>query len=247
MNHSKQYQLAQHLVAHRGQQRDFPENSLAGLKAAAHAGITALEIDVQLSADGVAMLYHDVSLQRVSGLQGRIFDFSAEELGQMPAHEPGRLGDRFPTTRIEPLRSLIDILREYPSVSVFVEMKPESIDQFGITASRDALLQSLGDYLKRCTVISFHQSFIDQLDAGINRGIVVSDAAQLVDDNAYEVIFCNTRWLEDGATLPRHSPVAVYEVTSVEQTYYWLDRGVRWIESHDAIGLLNNEKQQPAD
>jgi len=53
----------EHLVAHRGWQRRYPENTLPAIKGALDAGARYIEVDVQLSADGVPVLFHDRTLQ----------------------------------------------------------------------------------------------------------------------------------------------------------------------------------------
>ena len=56
------------LLAHRGDHRRAPENTLAAFAAAlAHPGVDGLELDVRASADGVAVVIHDASLARVQG------------------------------------------------------------------------------------------------------------------------------------------------------------------------------------
>lgn len=60
-----------------------PENSLAAIRAAIAAGY-AIEIDVQLSADGQAMVFHDYDLNRLTGQPGPIQQHSAAELSQLP-------------------------------------------------------------------------------------------------------------------------------------------------------------------
>ena len=50
------------LIGHRGARGLFPENTLAGFRAAAALGIDAIELDVALSADGVAVVSHDPRL-----------------------------------------------------------------------------------------------------------------------------------------------------------------------------------------
>jgi hypothetical protein len=70
--------------AHRGlHDRDIPENSLAAFAAAAKAGY-GIELDVQLSRDGVAMVFHDATLTRVCGIDGKVADYTAAELQKMP-------------------------------------------------------------------------------------------------------------------------------------------------------------------
>ena len=75
-------------IAHRGCGRRTapPENSLGAFQAACAAGY-GIELDVQLSADGEAMVFHDAQLARMTGAEGRIADHTAADLG---AHAPGR-------------------------------------------------------------------------------------------------------------------------------------------------------------
>lgn len=68
------------IIAHRTCPRDAPENSLAGIRAAALAGADAVEVDVRRSADGVPMLLHDRRLLRTTGRLGRIDRMHADRL-----------------------------------------------------------------------------------------------------------------------------------------------------------------------
>lgn len=69
-------------IAHRGlwSPDGPPENSLAAFQAACAAGY-GIELDVQLSADGEAMVFHDDKLQRMTGAEGRLRDRTAADLG----------------------------------------------------------------------------------------------------------------------------------------------------------------------
>jgi glycerophosphoryl diester phosphodiesterase len=71
-------------IAHRGLWAPDgpPENSLGAFQAACAAGY-GIELDVQLSADGEAMVFHDDDLARMTGQTGRIGDHNAADLGQM--------------------------------------------------------------------------------------------------------------------------------------------------------------------
>ncbi len=57
-----------------------PENSRAAVRAAIAAGY-AIEIDLQLSSDGIAMVFHDHDLNRVTAARGPLAQRSAAELG----------------------------------------------------------------------------------------------------------------------------------------------------------------------
>ncbi|MDP1630364.1 MAG: glycerophosphodiester phosphodiesterase family protein [Caulobacter sp.] len=68
-------------VAHRGlwSPDGAPENSLAAFQAACAAGY-GIELDVHLTADGEAVVFHDYSLTRMTGAEGKIKDRSSAEL-----------------------------------------------------------------------------------------------------------------------------------------------------------------------
>ena len=60
-----------------------PENSAAAVRAAVAAGY-GIEIDIQPSADGVPMVFHDDDLQRLTGRAGRVTGLTAAELSALP-------------------------------------------------------------------------------------------------------------------------------------------------------------------
>ncbi|MCX4239458.1 glycerophosphodiester phosphodiesterase family protein [Paraliomyxa miuraensis] len=71
-------------IAHRGlhcaeQPRERPENSLAAFEAAAAAG-HPVELDVHLTADGEVVVFHDETLERMTGRHGRVAEHTLAEL-----------------------------------------------------------------------------------------------------------------------------------------------------------------------
>jgi glycerophosphoryl diester phosphodiesterase len=68
-------------LAHRGDHRVQPENSLAAMLAAMDVeGCDGLEFDVQLSLDGIPVLLHDESLERVQGVAAVVHELTAAQL-----------------------------------------------------------------------------------------------------------------------------------------------------------------------
>jgi glycerophosphoryl diester phosphodiesterase len=68
--------------AHRGlhtQDKSVPENSLTAFDHACSHGY-GIELDIQLSKDGQIVVFHDDTLDRVCGVQGRVDDYTFEEL-----------------------------------------------------------------------------------------------------------------------------------------------------------------------
>lgn len=70
-------------LAHRGDWRAAPENSLAALLAATRLpGIDGLEFDVRAARDGVPVVIHDADLRRVQGVAEAVRRLSAGELAR---------------------------------------------------------------------------------------------------------------------------------------------------------------------
>lgn len=87
------------LIAHRCGGSLAPENTLAGLRAAAALGCRAVEFDVMLAADRVPVLIHDETLDRTTDGEGRVCERTAAELRRLDAgrrHSPRFAGERIP-------------------------------------------------------------------------------------------------------------------------------------------------------
>jgi glycerophosphoryl diester phosphodiesterase len=68
-------------LAHRGDWRRAPENTVAAFEAAlAIPGCDGLELDVRAGRGGVAVCYHDDTLTRAHGVDRRVADLRADEL-----------------------------------------------------------------------------------------------------------------------------------------------------------------------
>ena len=88
------------LAAHRGAGKLAPENTLAALKHGHALGYRMAEFDVKLSADGVAFLLHDATLQRTTNGWGRADALAWRELAQLDAggwHSRAFAGEPLPT------------------------------------------------------------------------------------------------------------------------------------------------------
>ncbi|HUJ43539.1 MAG TPA: glycerophosphodiester phosphodiesterase family protein [Opitutaceae bacterium] len=68
------------LIAHRGASAEAPENTLPAFRRALALGVDGIELDVQLTRDGVPVVFHDTTLARLTGRRGRIAWLTREEL-----------------------------------------------------------------------------------------------------------------------------------------------------------------------
>lgn len=73
------------VCAHRGDSAHFPENTLPAFQSAAALGVDCIESDVHLTSDGVCVLWHDETVDRMTDGSGRINEYSLSDLHKLDA------------------------------------------------------------------------------------------------------------------------------------------------------------------
>ena len=165
-------------IAHRGlheRASGLIENSLGAAEAAIDAGF-AIECDVQDSADGEAVVFHDFSLDRLTGEPGPVRERRAAELEQFILTGSA---DRIPTLRVF-------LNRIAGRVPLVVEIKSRFDGHLGLARRTAQLLQ---DYEGPVALKSFDPSIVAalrELAPGIPRGIVAQARFDHPDWNALE-------------------------------------------------------------
>lgn len=79
--------------AHRGASEYAPENTMISFDTGVFMGANGIETDVQRTRDGVLVLFHDDTLERVTGEKGSVSDYSWDELRAFRVTK-GELSDR---------------------------------------------------------------------------------------------------------------------------------------------------------
>ena len=123
--------LTNYNFAHRGyhdNENGVPENSLASFRLAVENGY-GVELDVQPSSDGVPMVFHDKDLERMCGVSGAPWDYTAAELQEMKL-----LGTDETIPTLEQALAVID-----GQVPLLVEYKLDKVDT-AICVSAQAVL-----------------------------------------------------------------------------------------------------------
>ena len=138
-------------IAHRGLHdaaAGVPENSLAAFRAAVDEGY-AIELDVRLARDGVAMVFHDVRLERMCGRPDRMGDLDSATLRRIALQG----GD-------ETIPMLEDVLALVADrVPLLIEVKNYGTDPVGPLES--ATVADLAVYTGRFAVQSFSPLTVD--------------------------------------------------------------------------------------
>lgn len=130
--------------AHRGlfdNKSNAPENSLNAIRKAVDAGY-GIEFDIQLSKDNIPVIFHDASLKRVCGIDGRVWDYTCEELQKI------KLADSDQT-----IPTLAEVLKVVDGrVPLIIEYKMDGVD----TKVCELGNELLKDYKGLYCIESFH-------------------------------------------------------------------------------------------
>ncbi len=233
------------LVGHRGWPARLPENSLEGFAAAVSAGARWLECDVQLSADGVPFVCHDVSLKRTAGLDRNITDTRAAKLDAVTVGERQRFGECHADTRLPRLDALIAWIETWTQVTLFVEIKIESLRHHGTALVVDNVMSDIRAALGQCSVISFDHACLAlaRSRGAPTIGLAVENATDETCSQAIalkpDYLFTDERLFSDmQAALPGPWQWVTYHTEDAGRAMELARRGATLVETNDIGGLL---------
>ena len=161
--------------AHRGASGHAPENTLEAFRLAVAMGADGVELDVQLSSDGIPVVIHDETLERTTSLTGLVQDRSVAELASCDA---GR-GNHVPTLE-EVLRLLAP-----SNLEVNIELKNSEIAYLGLEQKTLDVVQACG-FADRVWYSSFQHyslSLLRRLNPAARIGLLYCEA--LIDPWLY--------------------------------------------------------------
>ena len=219
--------------AHRGASPDGLENTLAAVERVVGLGFGYLETDVRVTADGVAVLLHDATLDRVSDRAGAVARLPWAEVAR------ARIG-------AEPVARLDDLLGTYPDLRVNIDVK--------VPAAVDALVTAVerAGAVDRVCVSSFHDRSVaagrarlgDRLCTGLGpRGVLAlrlgrgygPGACAQVPPRVGRLRVIDRRFV--AAAHRRGIAVHAWTINDPAQMHRLLDLGVDGIMTDDAPGL----------
>ncbi|MGW8228670.1 MAG: glycerophosphodiester phosphodiesterase family protein [Gammaproteobacteria bacterium] len=236
--------LADHLVAHRGYPARLPENTLPSIEAAVQAGARYIEVDVQLSRDGEVILFHDRDLHRLCGQAGAVHDYDWQELHTFHVHSNTETADTSGPIPLPRLHEVVTLLQQYPDVTLFIELKRISLEQFGIDAVVQRVLSQLQPVANQAVIISYGLTALQRVrqTGDYPIGVVIDDWSER-DQPAIrhlkpEYLFCDLASLpHEGALDCEDCKLVLFECTDPQQAISLLQRGATLIETF-AIGEM---------
>jgi len=104
------------VVAHRGDWRNWPENSIPAIESAINMGVDMVEIDVKMTHDSVLVLCHDWTIDRTTTGSGAVRDYTYEQLLSYDLKRGH--GIAIPGLKMPTLRQALEVCKDRVLVNV---------------------------------------------------------------------------------------------------------------------------------
>ena len=120
------------VISHRGDWRNYPENSIPAIESVIRMGVDMMELDVKMTKDSVLVLCHDKTINRTTNGKGKVSDMTYDSLmtfNLKRAHGVKTDSIKMPTLREALLcckdRILVNVDHAYPYYKEIVELTEE--------------------------------------------------------------------------------------------------------------------------
>ena len=120
------------VISHRGDWRNYPENSIPAIESIIRMGVDMMELDVKMTKDSVLVLMHDKTIDRMTNGKGKVSDITYDSLMTFKmkrAHNVATDSIKVPTLREALLcckdRILVNVDHAYPYYKEIVELANE--------------------------------------------------------------------------------------------------------------------------
>lgn len=149
-------------IAHRGFSQEGLENSLTAFQGALDLGYNYVETDLNTTADGVTVVFHDSTLDRTTDREGVIADLSHADVAL------ARIGGR------EPIATLREFVTAFPTARFNIDVKDA-----GSVTTLISVIEEFGLHERVC-VASFSERRRRQVLAGLSRATASSPGKWLL-------------------------------------------------------------------
>lgn len=202
--------------AHRGCCYQYPENTLpAFLTACKLQGITGIELDIHMSADGEMAVIHDETVDRLLNGTGYVKDYPLSELKKLRFKDYPEEGE---PVSIPSIREVFDLVQPYcerNGVIINIELKNNRIEYEGL---EEKILQTVSEYGLEDYVIysSFSEKSLiklKKLEPGVSAGILkrkLSDCIRFGEKHPIDAYHPSIESLETDSNLPEHTVIRAW-------------------------------------
>lgn len=150
-------QVPVQLIAHRGLSGDAPENTKFAIERAGRESFTAVSFDICETLDGVFVLMHDTTLNRMTNGRGKIKDFTYFELLNFTV-DNGANVEEYADAKIPELEEVLDFCAQF-GMRPYINIRQCSARGFEKLAT--ILVQRKDE--QNCVVLSSDQEYLSTI------------------------------------------------------------------------------------
>lgn len=161
------------IIAHRGASTYAPEHTMVAYEVAEQLGATYIEIDLQMTKDGVLVAMHDETVDRTTEGEGLVKDYTLEELKKLNAGKwfndtyPDFANVAYEKVRVPTLREIFDNFGdrvnyyiEMKSPKIYEEMEEELLallEEYSLLNHEKEVPKVIVQSFNRASLIEFHE------------------------------------------------------------------------------------------
>ena len=122
--------LAPEIIPHRGGKAERPENTIQSFQDCVAIGATSLELDVQVTKDDLAVVYHPGDLSANTDGKGKVNEFSYDELQKLDAAYKFEKEGAYPQRgKGHKIPLLEEVLVKFPTTNIIIDLKSLPADK----------------------------------------------------------------------------------------------------------------------
>ena len=183
------------VIAHRGDWRNFPENSLEGFSSAIDMGVDMIEMDVAKTKDNQLVIMHDQTLDRTTNGKGLVSDWTLDALRKLYLKDGLGIETRCKIPTLEEAllickdKSLVNLDKSYEifDQAFDVAKKTGTTKQIIVKGYNKTVNQVITDFGTKLDTITFMP--IINLDNQPNAKQIIDDYQTKLNVKAFEIVF----------------------------------------------------------
>jgi glycerophosphoryl diester phosphodiesterase len=252
------------IIAHRGASAFAPENTFAAFQTAFDDGADGIEFDVRLAKDGVPVVFHDSTLQRLAKIEAQIADYTSEELNKIDVGTwfnekfPAKANEKFSAETVPTLAQLLNFLSGYKNL-IYVELKSEGAEIIQLVEIVCRLLQQT-NLLPNIIVKSFNLTavqlvkqilpetrtaalFEPTIQMILRKQKLILDAAQdcRADELSIHYSLATEKFVSQA--VEQNLPVTIWTADNPAWVKRALNRGINAIITNNPVRLLKERSK----
>jgi glycerophosphoryl diester phosphodiesterase len=249
------------IIAHRGSSAHAPENTLAAFRQAMADGADGIEFDVRLAKDGVPVVIHDSSLNRLARKNSRVAELTSHELSQVDVgsrfnrHHPKRARPEFALETVPTLEAVFSLLKNFDG-RIYLELKCRRNEEARQLADAVSDVIASSNILTKLIVQSFHRGVLPMVrerHPNIVTAAIVGPRIRYHIRNKGQVLDRAYRSQADRLSihksLAHHSLIELAAEADI-QIAVWTVRSRKWIAKAQELGidaLITNDPKKLVD